>query len=272
MRVVQRALIACVLIASLGVSGCATPLATPGPPERSAALGGPSAQATSTPGDEPPVVPEEPIDVGALEGVVVTHGARTGRMVAITLDDGPSKESQAVLDVVEAKKAPLTLFYIGRRVLTNSRAATRAVSLGCELGDHTTRHVELVGLPASKVRDEIMECSEILEKVTGKPPVWVRPRGGKSDAVARQTIRDIGMGLVLWDDVPGDTIPSPTAAIIAKRAVDAARPGSIILLHETNPATLQALPLIIDGLRKRGLEPVTLSTLLGPVEKAAPRK
>jgi peptidoglycan-N-acetylglucosamine deacetylase len=214
------------------------------------------------PGRNPLARSQRPLDIRGLLGDVITHGPRTGGMVAITMDDGPSKESSAVLDIVERTRTPVTFFYCGRRILAAPTEIQRAVGLGCEIGDHTTSHIELVGLPSLQVRKEVVETRDIIRRLTGVTPVWVRPRSGKSDALARSVIRDIGMAIVLWNDYPSDTIPSPSPHEIAQLTLAHAHAGSIILLHETNPKTVEALPEIIAGLRARGLTPVTLSTML----------
>ena len=64
------------------------------------------------------VLQYRPLDVGGLLDRTIAHGPATGRMVAITMDDGPSAESSAVLDIVERTATPVTFFYCGRRVLT----------------------------------------------------------------------------------------------------------------------------------------------------------
>jgi peptidoglycan/xylan/chitin deacetylase (PgdA/CDA1 family) len=193
-------------------------------------------------------------------------------MVAITMDDGPSKDSQTVLDVLQKENAVVTFFYIGERVLTNPAAAQRAVSLGCELEDHTTDHVELEHLSVARLRYEVLECRDIIKNTTGETPVYVRPRSGRSDALGRLVVWSVGMSVVLWDVQPGDTIhapPTPPDAI-ARDTIAAAEGGCIIDLHETNPATVAALPAIIRGLRARGFELVTLRTLLrGPTQAAS---
>src|SRR5262249_6937010 len=74
---------------------------------------------------------------------------------------------------------------------------------------------------------------------------------------------------VTWDDAPGDWDPLPVKTIV-DRTVEAARPGSIILLHDgmnathgaDQSATVEALPGIITGLRARGFRFVTLPELL----------
>ena len=68
--------------------------------------------------------------------------------------------------------------------------------------------------------------------------------------------------MALWLIHANDIFPSPTPAQIVKNVVKPAKPGSIILMHETNDNTVLALPKILDGLRAKGLHPVTLSQLL----------
>jgi peptidoglycan/xylan/chitin deacetylase (PgdA/CDA1 family) len=74
---------------------------------------------------------------------------------------------------------------------------------------------------------------------------------------------------VTWNDAPGDWDPLPVETIVS-RAVESAKPGSIILLHDGMNAThgadqsqtVKALPGIIEGLRGRGFRIVTLPELL----------
>jgi peptidoglycan-N-acetylglucosamine deacetylase len=205
-----------------------------------------------------------PIDVRALLSAPVTHGPRSGNVVAITMDDGPSPESHIVLDILQREETRVTFFYCGRRILAAPTEAQRAIVLGCEIGDHTTSHVELVGLPAARVRSEVGETRSIIAALTGETTVWVRPRSGRSDTADRAVVRSMGMAIALWDVFPGDTSPSPPADMIASLVLGSARPGSIILLHETNPETVKALPAIIAGLRAKGLRPVTLSEMFRP--------
>ena len=49
-------------------------------------------------------------------------------------------------------------------------------------------------------------------------------------------------------------------AVVARRALAGARPGSIILMH-TQWNSEKAIPAIVKGLRAKGLEPVGLDAL-----------
>ncbi|MGB3932370.1 MAG: xylanase, partial [bacterium] len=72
---------------------------------------------------------------------------------------------------------------------------------------------------------------------------------------------ELGQQLVLWNVDPRDWDKASTREIV-NRVMAQVRPGSIILLHEGHPNTIKALPQIIEKLRERGLEPVSVSELL----------
>jgi peptidoglycan/xylan/chitin deacetylase (PgdA/CDA1 family) len=73
--------------------------------------------------------------------------------------------------------------------------------------------------------------------------------------------------MVMWDVDTLDSKPSgeggPTAGDIVAKVLSRAQGGSIVLLHVGGTHTAEALPGIVDGLRGRGLEPVTVADLLG---------
>jgi peptidoglycan/xylan/chitin deacetylase (PgdA/CDA1 family) len=78
------------------------------------------------------------------------------------------------------------------------------------------------------------------------------------------------MHVVTWDVSAGDWA-TDDYNLVAQRILDRVQPGSIILLHDgidgvigaDRTVVVKALPLIIEGLQKRGLDPVTLDKLLG---------
>jgi peptidoglycan/xylan/chitin deacetylase (PgdA/CDA1 family) len=71
-----------------------------------------------------------------------------------------------------------------------------------------------------------------------------------------------GYPTVLAYDVDPLDYTDPGAATVTRRVLDAARPGSIISLHTLYEGTALAMPDIIHGLRRNGLEPVAASRLL----------
>ncbi len=70
----------------------------------------------------------------------------------------------------------------------------------------------------------------------------------------------LGYNIVLWS-VDAHDWKSDDPQSVARSVVQAAKPGSIILMHDHKSITASALPLIIDGLRRRGFEIVPVSEL-----------
>lgn len=203
-----------------------------------------------------------PFDHARFLGRPVTHGDPPGRMVALTFDDGPSVDSTAVLQILEQAHAPASFFYVGDRVVGHPLIPGRAAVDGFDVGDHTLHHVEMVGLTEQQMLDQVLTTNDILQRATGTRPLFFRPRSGHADAAARALVARLGMIMVLWDARDGDTDAATTVEGITGQALAQAHGGSIVLMHETNPKTVAALPGIIAGLRAKGLTPVTLSTML----------
>ena len=94
---------------------------------------------------------------------------------------------------------------------------------------------------------------------------YFRPPYGKKLLGLPWALKQRGITTVMWD-VDADRFRAQGAEAMAAQTVAAARPGSIILLHpfcaEECATDRTALPLMIDGLRARGLEPVTVAELL----------
>lgn len=211
-----------------------------------------------------PVVktPAPAFDPRPFVGTTVTHGAAGTHMIALTFDDGPSVDSTAVLQVLEREHVPASFFYVGDRISGHPDIPARAIADGDDVGNHTLHHVEMVGLSRPAMLDQILSANQIIREATGRAPVFFRPRSGHADAAAKALVARLGMVMVLWDARDGDTDAVTTPAGITSQALAHAHSGGILLMHETNPNTVAALPGIIAGLRAKGLVPVTLTTML----------
>jgi peptidoglycan/xylan/chitin deacetylase (PgdA/CDA1 family) len=91
-------------------------------------------------------------------------------------------------------------------------------------------------------------------------PLFAPPAGDCDDRVVHAA-RRFGCTTILWTVDTVDWKRPPAATIVA-RAVGKSSNGSLILMHPTKP-TLEALPAMIDGLRKKGLEPVVVGRTIG---------
>jgi hypothetical protein len=115
-------------------------------------------------------------------------------------------------------------------------------------------------LPAAEVESQLREGAEAIERTIGSAPRLYRPPGGEYDAATIEATKRLGYVMVLWTDDPGD-FARPSAAVIKERTLSNIRNGSIVLLHDGIPETLEMLPDLIDKLRKQGYRFVTISEM-----------
>jgi peptidoglycan/xylan/chitin deacetylase (PgdA/CDA1 family) len=190
---------------------------------------------------------------------LVTNGPRNRKVVALTFDDGPSDYTPGFLDVLRDKGVPGTFFEIGQEMPGREATMRRILAEGGELGDHTENHVEYPDY------GQIAGAAERIAEYTHFQPCLFRPPGGAVDAGVIGAAGSLGMRTIAWDVDPADWT-DPGSGAVYSRVVEAAQPGSIVLMHDgggDRGGTLAALPSIVDTLRARGYGFATVSTLLG---------
>lgn len=179
--------------------------------------------------------------------------------VALTYDDGPSGLTPQLLDTLQRERASATFFMIGGHASANPETVQRAASEGHEIGSHTMTHADLTRLSAADARAEVLDAAAILRRLSGQPVAFYRPPYG---AVNAAVLEAVGLPAILWSIDTRDW-QDPGADALFERAVVQARPGSIVLFHDTHTGTVEAADDVIEGLRDRGFEPVTVTELFG---------
>ena len=193
-----------------------------------------------------------------------SRGDRTGTEVAITFHGGGDRRlAEAALRQLERAQAPCTVFAIGQWLEDESGLAGRILDGGHELGNHTYSHPDTSALSRAQLRREIVRCKDVLVRQTGSPGIAVRaPENDLPVAKVELAAADAGYSSVVgWDIDPQDFF-DPGADLVTWRVLAQVRGGSIVFLHLGHFGTVDALPMILDGLRSRGLTPVTTSRLL----------
>lgn len=179
--------------------------------------------------------------------------------VALTYDDGPSGYTPQLLDVLAAQQASATFFLIGRSVPGGADTVRRAVAEGHELASHTMGHPDLTTLPPAAARAEVRDAAALIEQTAGVPVTMFRPPYG---AVNTAIIAAVGMPAILWS-VDTKDWQDPGIDALVDRAVNGVAPGGIVLFHDTHADSVSAAAAVIEGLRDRGFEPVTVTELFG---------
>lgn len=187
----------------------------------------------------------------------------TTKLCALTFDDGPdTRLTPRILDRLEKYGVPATFFVVGFRINDSTKSVIdRALSLGCEYGNHSWDYNPLDKADPKEIADKIARTNEVIEKYTGKKPLFFRP---PNLAVSKTMFDVIDMpfisGVIGFDWAGCDRTPEN----IANNVLKGVRDGAIILLHDVQPEphpTPEALDIIIPELKKQGYEFVTLSEL-----------
>jgi len=193
-------------------------------------------------------------------------------VVAITFDDGPDPSyTPQILDILKQYNVKATFFMVGRQVERHPEIARRIVAEGHEIGNHTYSHYNLFRAPPERIREEILEGERAIRAITGVKTALFRPPRGLYDENVMQVLRQKGYNLVLWSVSSEDWAEISTRDIVAN-IMRRAGPGDILLFHDSGNLirfergnrlnTVQALPLIIEGLQRQGYTFVTVTQMM----------
>jgi peptidoglycan-N-acetylglucosamine deacetylase len=207
---------------------------------------------------------EKAVDSVLAYTPAVTSGGSKGHELALTFDDGPGPYTQQLVGVLNKYHVHATFFAIGEEERYFSAGTALELRSGDVVGDHTETHPMLASLSARNQREELVEQIARIELLDGPRPRLFRPPYGSFNAITFHLLHALHLLMILWStDTDDYTLPGVQA--IVQSALAGAHPGAIILMHDAGgdrSETIAALPAIIRGLRKRGLEPVTIPRLL----------
>jgi peptidoglycan-N-acetylglucosamine deacetylase len=196
------------------------------------------------------------------------RGRRDSNAVALTFDDGPSPDTERILDVLAEYNVSATFFMVGREVESFPGIAQRVLAEGHQVGNHSYSHPAYLFQSGSKTREQVQRAQDVIAETIGVTPTLARPPYGVRTPAYFGATRALDLQTVQWD-VAGFDWKRISPTQIAENILRKAQPGSIILLHDGDSAgkqgrknTVEALPLIIKGLRERNLPIASLSQLL----------
>jgi len=225
------------------------------------------------------VFDDETIESPPLSWRIQQMGAAPDK-VAITFDDGPDPRwTPKILNILQQKQASATFFVIGDPANQHDDIVKREYALGNEVGNHTFTHPDFETVSKAQIQIELNLTESLLESSLGVKTLLFRPPYGIDHQPETATeVQNLpvpqSMGYIIvgsridphdWGEV---NQPPPPAAVVVQRALEdtEAGKGNIILLHDgggDRSNTVAALPQIIDGLRAKGFEIVSVSDLLG---------
>ena len=211
----------------------------------------------------------------------------SGKKVYLTFDDGPSSNTDQILDILKDYDVKATFFVVGKTDERSVKAYQRIVEEGHTLAMHSYSHRydEIYESKEAFARD-LNSLQEYLYETTGVWPRIYRFPGGSSNTVSKvdmqeliEYLTDIGITYFDWNVASGDavsrTLPAETIVNNCLSGIEKQK-ESVILMHDASNkgTTVEALPRIIEAIQEQGdaeLLPITDETV--PVQHiAAPEK
>jgi peptidoglycan/xylan/chitin deacetylase (PgdA/CDA1 family) len=187
-------------------------------------------------------------------------------LVALTFDAGAGDGAvRQLLNVLRDRGVKSTFFIAGAFAARYPDIVALIAEDGHELANHSYTHPDYRKLSESEMRSETRRGTAAIEAAAGVriAPLWRPPFGGRDDRVLR-VVEEEGFRSIYWTFDSGDWIEGTTTERVRSNVLRQAVAGAVVVHHVSPNATAQAMPDIIDELRRRGFELVTVSELIGP--------
>lgn len=184
-------------------------------------------------------------------GPVVTRFASEAKEVWLTIDDGPTDDTAAVLDALDARGAVATFFVKGELAERHPDRIREIVRRGHSVGNHSHSHPSATFwcLPPSRIRREIDECNRVLREITGQSPKWFRAPVGMKNPFVHPALG--ATPLIGWTARAFDAV-TDDADVVIRRLLPGVAPGSILLLHQGRRNSAQIIGRVVDELQRLG--------------------
>ncbi|MFD4025477.1 polysaccharide deacetylase family protein [Streptomyces sp. NPDC058576] len=195
---------------------------------------------------------------------LIAHGPRDRPRVALTFDGrGDPDLARTALARCEQAGARVTVLAVGAWLAEHPGLARRILDGGHEIGNHTEHHLDLAALDERAAYEEIAACARRLRRLTGSIGAWFRPSPtAYASPLVQRLARRAGYPHVLGCDVQSLDHAATRVAAVTRKVAGELRNGSVVELSLGRPVTVDALPLLLAEIGRRGLHAVTATELM----------
>jgi peptidoglycan/xylan/chitin deacetylase (PgdA/CDA1 family) len=181
-------------------------------------------------------------------GPVVTAFEPSGHEVWLTIDDGPTDDTPAILEALDARGAKATFFLKGELARRRPDLLRAIVDRGHTLGNHSDTHPSATFwcLPPAAIASEIDGCAASIPATR-----WFRAPVGMKNLFVHPALQARGMLLIGWSARGFDAVRDDVERVV-RRIVPRVFPGAIVVLHQGRAISAQCIARVIDELRARG--------------------
>jgi peptidoglycan/xylan/chitin deacetylase (PgdA/CDA1 family) len=202
------------------------------------------------------------------------------KILYLTFDDGPSKNTEQVLDILKKEGISATFFMLGEHVLQQPKIAKRIIEEGHSIGNHTFNHKyeQLYG-GFAEFAEQIMKTDEAIYRTTGVRTTLVRAPGGtysNFDQSYFDAMAAAGYQVHDWNVDSGDSkrIGVPASEILSTIKSSKLAHTLNVLLHDSggHAESVKALPDIIKYYKSKGYAFAKLTDQIEPIQFKVAKK
>lgn len=186
----------------------------------------------------------------------------------LTFDDGPSENTVRILDFLKANNIQATFFVLGKQ--NQDEVYKRIVDEGHTLALHSNTHqYDEIYTSVDNFMEDINTLADKLETITGVRPSVMRFPGGSNNTISNRygganimdeiipAVEALGLIYFDWNVDSLDASKNLQDKDVIVNSVLSGAKGkdhAVILMHDATPktTTVEALPEIVEGLRKQG--------------------
>jgi peptidoglycan/xylan/chitin deacetylase (PgdA/CDA1 family) len=178
-------------------------------------------------------------------------------MIALTYDDGPSKYTQEILDLLKENNSAATFFVLGSQASKYEETIKQMIDDGNQIGNHSYDHKRLTSLNDEELYNQINKTDNLIYEIALYRPFVMRPPYGSTNEAL---IDKLQKPIIKWSIDTRDW-ESRNAEEITKIIYENVKDGDIILMHDLYESSLEASKIVIPELINRGYQLVTVSEL-----------
>lgn len=190
----------------------------------------------------------------SLRKIPIYNVKTTEKKVAISFDAAwGADKTEKIMEILKEYNANATFFLVGFWVENFSDITKKIAENGFEIGTHSNTHPDMTKLSKEQMKLELETSIKTIEDTTGKKVELFRAPFGAYNDTLISTCEELNLATIQWD-VDSLDWKGISAVDITTRVLNKVYNGSIILCHNNSDHILDALPMMLDRLIKRGYE------------------
>ncbi|MFJ7697496.1 polysaccharide deacetylase family protein [Lysinibacillus fusiformis] len=198
-----------------------------------------------------------------LFGNITSHVETEDKVVALTFDDGPTKNTDAILSLLDDYQVKATFFLIGKDIEEQPEEARKIAAAGHQIGNHTYSHKRMVLKSPAFIKHEIEKTDDLIADIGYTKSIVVRPPYGKKLIGFPYYLNKHLRETITWNLEPDTFFTQADEKV--RYVKENIQPGSIILMHPMYDSTgneLLAIEELLQALMDEGYTFVTIDELL----------